>query len=85
MVTAKTITTSFLELLIEPKYLLNAKEEFKKRSGGGIGCIKWLTPLCDYSVPLNFTWPNYTDDKWCIPSKDNDLKKGLQTSLLFKC
>jgi len=85
IVAAKTIANSFLQLLTEPKYLDDAKKEFKKRTGGGIGGIKWLTPLCDYPVPLDFTWPEYVNDKWCIPFKDNDLKNGLQSGMLMKC
>ena len=56
---SKTFALSFLKMLRDPQILKNAKKEFKKRTGGGINGENWTPPLCDYSPPIHYAWPNY--------------------------
>ena len=69
---AKTIGCTVLDLVAHPALLAAAVEEFKTRTGGGIGGKTWLAPLCDYPPPINFRWPEYVStvrgEEWCIPS-----------------
>lgn len=52
--------------------LARAQEEFRERTGGGIGGDSWVAPLSDYEPPLNFRWPEYVETargrEWVIPT-----------------
>ena len=69
---AKTIALTALDLLEQPALLAEAKAEFNARTGGGIGGINWMAPLCDYDPPLDFRWPEYVETprgrSWVIPA-----------------
>jgi hypothetical protein len=42
---AKTIAATLLDLLTEPTLLTQAQDEFRERTGGGVGGTKWVAPL----------------------------------------
>ncbi|MDG2354770.1 MAG: amidohydrolase [Paracoccaceae bacterium] len=63
MTAAKTIGLSFTTMLTNPDKLKKAKNEFTKRTGGGIHGSKWIPPLCDYDPPIHFAWPDYIQTK----------------------
>jgi aminobenzoyl-glutamate utilization protein B len=71
---AQTIGATFVELLTSPETLRAAKDEFKVRTGGGIGGDKWIAPLCDYDPPTSFPWPEYVTtprgEDWWIPAQE---------------
>jgi aminobenzoyl-glutamate utilization protein B len=70
----KTVGTSLVELLTTPEALTKAQEEFKEKTGGGIGGSKWVPPLlpADFDPPVDLRWPEYiTTDRgreWWIPN-----------------
>lgn len=74
---SKTIATSFLELLTDPRTLEKAKQEFNERTGGGIGGTKWVPPLLpkDLDPPTDMRWPEYIKtergEEWWIPTTKN--------------
>jgi aminobenzoyl-glutamate utilization protein B len=51
---AKTITATLLDLLTEPALLQQAQDEFRDRTGGGIGGTKWMALL----LPKDFVGPS---------------------------
>ncbi|MGB7268955.1 MAG: amidohydrolase [Albidovulum sp.] len=69
---AKVLAASALRLLEDPDARDAAMEEFRTRTGGGVGGDKWLPPLCDYEPPIHFRWPEYVTTPrgrdWWIPS-----------------
>jgi aminobenzoyl-glutamate utilization protein B len=72
--TGRTLGTSFVELLTTPEALKKAQDEFKEKTGGGIGGSKWVPPLlpADFDPPVDLRWPEYiTTDRgreWWIPN-----------------
>ncbi|MFO0998074.1 MAG: amidohydrolase [Alphaproteobacteria bacterium] len=70
---AKCIGASLVELLTSPAELRAAKDEFRARTGGGIGGRKWIAPLLPKGTkpPINFRWPEYVQtargEDWWIP------------------
>jgi aminobenzoyl-glutamate utilization protein B len=76
---AKTIACSIIELLTMPSELKKAQDEFKERTGGGIGGSKWVPPLLpkELDPPIDLKWPEWIDNqypaephsnlKWHIP------------------
>lgn len=73
-VAGKTIGASIVELLMEPSELKKAQDEFKERTGGGVGGSKWLAPLlpADFKPPVDLRWPEYITtvrgEEWWIPN-----------------
>jgi aminobenzoyl-glutamate utilization protein B len=69
---AKVLATSALRLLQDHKAREAAMDEFKARTGGGVGGSQWIAPLCDYEPPIHFRWPEYVTTArgrdWWIPS-----------------
>lgn len=71
---AKTIACTLLDLITQPEQLRRAREEFEKRTGGGIGGSDWVAPLLpeDFPPPVELRWPEYITtsrgEEWCIPS-----------------
>lgn len=57
---AKTIGATMVDLAMNPKKLAACKDEFKQRTGGGIGGKDWLAPLLpkDFEAPIDFNWPD---------------------------
>ena len=72
---AEILSLSALRLLEDPTARDAAMEEFKQRTGGGIGGDHWIEPLCDYQPPINFRWPAYITTErghdWWIPTTAN--------------
>ena len=71
-VAAKTIAGAMLDLLTDADTLKAAQDEFRARTGGGVGGQSWLPPLADYDPPIHFRWPEYVDTTrgrdWVIPT-----------------
>jgi aminobenzoyl-glutamate utilization protein B len=71
---AKSIATTYLDLLVAPGVLERAKAEFAERTGGGIGGTEWIPPLLpkDFKPPIDLRWPEYIrtvrGDEWWIPT-----------------
>jgi aminobenzoyl-glutamate utilization protein B len=71
---AKTIAATLLDLLTEPALLQQAQDEFRDRTGGGIGGTKWAAPLLpkDFRPPVDLRWPEYIQtargEEWWIPT-----------------
>lgn len=72
---AKVIGTTIVDLLVSPEKLSRCKEEFERRTGGGVGGGNWMAPLMDKTVvpPIDFPWPEYVTtargDGWCLPDE----------------
>ena len=73
LLAGKTIGMSMMDLLTNPEALQKAQEEFKQRTGGGVGGSKWIAPLlpADFSPPVDLRWPEYIKtergEEWWIP------------------
>ncbi|MFZ1661679.1 MAG: amidohydrolase [Paracoccaceae bacterium] len=69
---AKVLALSALRILEDETARTAAMEEFRTRTGGGIGGTDWCAPLCDYEPPIHFRWPEYVTTPrgrdWWIPS-----------------
>jgi aminobenzoyl-glutamate utilization protein B len=71
---AKTIAATFIDLLTKPELLEGAQAEFKERTGGGIGGMKWVAPLLpkEFNPPIDLRWPEYIQTvrgaEWWIPT-----------------
>jgi aminobenzoyl-glutamate utilization protein B len=69
---AKVLACAAIRLLEDPAARDAAMDEFKARTGGGIGGTTWQPPLCDYDPPIHFRWPEYINTPrgrdWWIPS-----------------
>ncbi len=71
---AKTIAGTLLDLLTKPDLLRQAGDEFRDRTGGGVGGTQWMAPLLpkDFRVPHDLRWPEYITTQrgteWWIPT-----------------
>lgn len=69
---ARVLALSALRLLEDGAARARAMQEFRERTGGGVGGDTWLPPLCDYPAPVGFRWPEYVETPrgrdWWIPS-----------------
>jgi aminobenzoyl-glutamate utilization protein B len=79
---AKTIAATLLDLLTEPALLQHAQDEFRDRTGGGIGGTKWVAPLLpkDFAPPVDLRWPEFIQttrgEEWWIPTPATDSGAG---------
>jgi aminobenzoyl-glutamate utilization protein B len=79
---AKTIAATFVDLLTKPIVLKQAQDEFKERTGGGIGGSKWVAPLLpkNFHPPVDLRWPEYIQtvrgEEWWIPTGDTGAGAG---------
>jgi len=68
---ARVLARSALRVLSDEPVRAAAWAEFEVRTGGGIGGDTWCPPLCDYTPPLDFAWPEYVETPrgrgWHIP------------------
>jgi aminobenzoyl-glutamate utilization protein B len=70
---ARAIAGSLVDLLSNPSALAAAQDEFRQRTGGGIGGKNWLAPLLpkDFPAPIHYRWPEYVatprGEEWWIP------------------
>ena len=73
---AKTIAATLLDLLTDPALLQQAQDEFRERTGGGVGGTKWVASLLpkDFKPPIDLRWPEYIQtargEEWWIPTGD---------------
>jgi len=71
----KTISLSMIDLLTKPEALEKVQDEFKERTGGGIGGAKWIPPLLprNFKPPVDLRWPEYITtvrgEEWWIPNQ----------------
>ena len=83
---AKTIAATFLDLYTRPDALKGAKDEFKERTGGGVGGSKWVAPLLpkDFKPPVDLRWPEYIEtvrgEEWWIPTPASGSGAGERLS-----
>ena len=81
---AKTIAATLLDLLTEPALLKQAQDEFRDRTGGGIGGTKWMAPLLpkDIVPPVDLRWPEYIHtargEEWWIPTPGSGSGERLR-------
>ncbi len=81
---SKVLALSALRLLEDGSARKAAMDEFKTRTGGGIGGSQWIAPLCDYEPPIHFRWPEYVKTPrgadWWIPTEPQSNDKAPRTS-----
>ena len=71
---AKTIAASFVDLCTRPELLKAAQDEFRERTGGGVGGSRWVAPLLrkDFKPPVDLRWPEYVHtargEEWWLPT-----------------
>jgi aminobenzoyl-glutamate utilization protein B len=60
-VAGNTIAATLVDLLRSPAARQRAQDEFRPRTGGGIGGSQWVTPLLpkDFPPPVELRWPEY--------------------------
>jgi aminobenzoyl-glutamate utilization protein B len=74
LVAGKTIGLTLVDLLMDGGLLAGAKDEFERRTGGGIGGESWVAPLlpADFAPPVDLRWPEYVETKrgfeWWLPT-----------------
>lgn len=70
----KVVAATLLDLLTKPERLREAKDEFVRRTGGGVGGSNWVPPLlpADFEPPTDLRWPEYIQtvrgEEWWIPT-----------------
>jgi aminobenzoyl-glutamate utilization protein B len=71
---ARVIATTLVELASDGAALRRCQDEFRARTGGGIGGDKWMAPLLprDFPPPVHYRWPEYVETvrgyEWTIPT-----------------
>ena len=66
------IATTLLDLLTDQAALKRAQEEFRERTGGGVGGTRWVAPLLppDFEAPIGYRWPEYVStprgEEWSV-------------------
>lgn len=65
-VAAKVMGLSLLDLVLNPDQLKKAQDEFKERTGGGVGGSKWIPPLLpkELNPPIELNWPEWIDNRY---------------------
>ncbi|MET1025898.1 MAG: amidohydrolase [Dongiaceae bacterium] len=75
---SRTIGATIIDLMTRPDLLQAAKEEWRDRTGGGIGGSNWMGPLLpkDFRAPIDFRWPEYATtargEEWWIPAREGE-------------
>jgi aminobenzoyl-glutamate utilization protein B len=73
---SKTIGSTIIDLMTKPDLRRAAQDEWRDRTGGGVGGDKWMAPLLpkDFQAPVDFRWPEYVTtargEGWWIPARD---------------
>ncbi len=71
---SKVIAMTIIDLLTDGTSLAKAQDEFKQRTGGGIGGSNWVAPLLprDFEAPIHYRWPEYVTTErgteWTTPT-----------------
>ena len=79
---AKAVSATMLDLLTRPDTLARAQEEFRERTGGGVGGEKWVAPLLpkDFDPPVDLRWPEYITtvrgEEWFLPTPKSGSGAG---------
>ncbi|MBM3600738.1 MAG: amidohydrolase [Alphaproteobacteria bacterium] len=72
---ARCVGATLIDLFTDPEGLKRCRDEFKERTGGGIGGKTWLPPLLPrrFKAPVHFRWPEYVTtvrgEEWWIPTE----------------
>jgi aminobenzoyl-glutamate utilization protein B len=75
---AKVVGATIIDLIGDADLLGRAQQEWRERTGGGIGGSRWLAPLLpgDFRVPHDCRWPEYVTTargtEWWIPTRSAD-------------
>jgi aminobenzoyl-glutamate utilization protein B len=78
----KTIAPGLLDLLTRPDLLELARDEFRSRTGGGVGGTDWVRPLLpsDFAAPVDLRWPEYITtargEEWWLPTPADSSGAG---------
>ena len=73
-VAGKTMAATFVDLLTQPDSLARARDEFERRTDGGVGGRRWSAPLlpADFAPPVDLPWPEYVrterGEEWWLPT-----------------
>lgn len=73
----KTVGATLVDLIIDEDLLAVARDEFERRTGGGVGGESWMAPLLpkDFAPPVDLPWPEYIQTKrgveWWLPTTGN--------------
>jgi aminobenzoyl-glutamate utilization protein B len=71
---SRAIATTLIDLAADPAALARCRDEFRARTGGGIGGANWTAPLlpADFPPPIDHRWPEYVTTprgtEWTIPT-----------------
>jgi aminobenzoyl-glutamate utilization protein B len=77
LVAGKTIGLTLVDLLMDGRLVAAAKDEFDRRTGGGVGGDAWVAPLLptDFAPPVDLRWPEYIQTQrgveWWLPTTTN--------------
>ena len=73
---ARAVGAIIVDLLTDGEGRDRIREEFERRTGGGIGGSAWIPPLADYDPPIHFRWPEYVStprgEEWWIPTAPDE-------------
>jgi aminobenzoyl-glutamate utilization protein B len=75
---SKTIGATIVDLMTRPDLLKAAQDEWRDRTGGGVGGSNWMEPLLpkDFQAPIDFRWPEYVTtvrgEEWWIPTREGE-------------
>lgn len=60
---ADVISTTILDMMTDPAALERAQQEFRERTGGGVGGSRWVPPQLpsDFQAPVDYRWPEWID------------------------
>jgi aminobenzoyl-glutamate utilization protein B len=77
----KTIAATLLDLATQEDELAKAKDEFVRRTGGGVGGSNWVGPLLPKEIvpPVDLRWPEYVTtargEEWTLPTPITEGEK----------
>ncbi|RQG87994.1 amidohydrolase [Natrarchaeobius halalkaliphilus] len=81
-VASKTIAATIVDLLTKPSVLEQARDEFERRTGGGVGGSDWVEPLlpASFDAPVDLPWPEYVETprgrEWMLPTRREESTAG---------
>ncbi|WP_341860265.1 hypothetical protein [Sinorhizobium medicae] len=60
---ADVISTTILDMMTDRAALERAQQEFRERTGGGVGGSRWVPPQLpsDFRAPVDYRWPEWID------------------------
>ena len=81
-VAAKTMALTLVDLAERPDTLAAAQQEWRERTGGGVGGSRWVGPLlpADVDPPVDLRWPEYVTtprgEEWTFPTPHQGTGAG---------